>query len=132
MNNTNENPPSFENGFSFGAGGSYPVKLPKGSNFLDKLKKRITAIRQKYTAFFINTLCSLSLSSLGFLDFWKNFLLARSDKAKRNPENTTTLDSLWETKTNLQINIIIMRPMLFTSLGIGLIIFGGNAYEKLY
>ena len=80
-----------------GAGGSYPVKLPKGSYFLDKLKKRITAIGQKYSAFFINTLCSLSLSSLGFLDFWENFLLARSDKAKRNPENTTTLDSFWET-----------------------------------
>ena len=80
-----------------GAGGSYPVKLPKGSYFLDRLKKRITAIGQKYTAFFINTLCFLSLSSLGFLDFWKNFPLARSDKAKRNPENTTTLDSLWKT-----------------------------------
>lgn len=82
--------------YSFGGDEAYPIELPRYSYFLDKLKKRISAIRQKYTAFFINTLCSLSLSSLGFLDFWKIFLLARSDKAKRNPENTTTLDSLWE------------------------------------
>ena len=81
---------------STGGDEAYPIELPRYSYFLDKLKKRITAIGQKYTAFFINTLCFLSLSSLGFLDFWENFLLARSDKAKRNPENTMTLDSLWE------------------------------------